>query len=314
MAVLGFDEAEKLLHEGGDDLYEGYADHLAGLKQELGELPESAWQSDLYAMRLKVAAALCEKTVGVLPKAMQCSEWALKQLSAALGSWTELRHDTILYTKQSYTASQMALAGVGKGGRQPPPPPPPRGYVEPVPEVYRAIRLAVEALLNRIETLNYPEDKALTGNLRRFSEHLQTLEEISLKELRGEKLAEKDYQFIRNIGGAFRLPEYGFAHHRDVTERFRTVMDDAMPIVADVHTDTNTQMVLEEAVGLPWVLYMICPVDNDLTVCKGAVYSYYEFKQPMSERLTDEEWRKMLREDKAPDSPPWMSRYVVKMR
>ena len=28
--------------------------------------------------------------------------WAHKELNTFLGSWTELKHDTILYTKQNY--------------------------------------------------------------------------------------------------------------------------------------------------------------------------------------------------------------------
>jgi len=36
----------------------------------------------------------------------------------------------------------------------------------------------------------------------------------------------------------------------------------------------------------------------------GPVFSYYEFKQPMENRLTDEVWREML-ETKAPSEPEW---------
>ena len=80
-----------------------------------------------------------------------------------------------------------------------------------------------------------------------------------------------------------------------------------MPIVADVHTDVNSGMALEEAVGPPLTLYMVCPVDGKPTVCLGAVYSYYEFKQPMSQRLTDEEWRKMLFVNWQPARPDWIT-------
>jgi tRNA(His) 5'-end guanylyltransferase len=31
----------------------------------------------------------------------------------------------------------------------------------------------------------------------------------------------------------------------------------------------------------------------DGKIYKGAMYSYYEFKQPMDKRLTDEEWQSM---------------------
>ena len=53
---------------------------------------------------------------------------ALKSLNAALGSWTELRHDTIFYAKQS-------VAAEGEGGEEPVSP----GYVEPYPAFYDKI-------------------------------------------------------------------------------------------------------------------------------------------------------------------------------
>ena len=36
-------------------------------------------------------------------------------LAAALGTWTELKHDTILYSKQAYSMAQCAMAGLAKG-------------------------------------------------------------------------------------------------------------------------------------------------------------------------------------------------------
>lgn len=58
------------------------------------------------------------------PSFMQTKAWYDKELTTALASWTELRHDTILYAKQGYDP-------VGFGF-----PPPIIGYIEPVPEFY----------------------------------------------------------------------------------------------------------------------------------------------------------------------------------
>jgi len=54
---------------------------------------------------------------------------------------------------------------------------------------------------------------------------------------------------------------------------------------------------------------------NHHTACQiavvgaGPVLSYYEFKQPMSERLTDETWREMLKQGKTPP-PDWTKTYL----
>jgi hypothetical protein len=315
MSTFGFAEAGTLLHAEGDDLYVGYEPALAKLKDEVAQAPPGAVQADLCGLRLRAAAELARLPKGTLPKAMEAPQWSRKQLAAALGSWTELKHDTILYTKQPYAATQSAMAGASKGGGPvPPPPPPPRGYVEPMPAVYAAIRTGVDGLRERMQSLGYPEDKALTGHLESFAQQLRTLEEISQKELAGQALTDAEFRFIEGIGAAFTMPWQGYPHYRDVTEAYRTEMDDDMCIVADVFTDPNSRTALEEAVGCPMELYMVCPVDGEPTVCIGAVYSYYEFKRPITERMTDEEWRRMLEEYKNPSLPTWMDAYVVQRR
>jgi hypothetical protein len=57
---------------------------------------------------------------------MKSDDWVDKQLMTALGSWTELRHDTILYAKQSYTAPTAISID----------PETAHGYVEPLPRLY----------------------------------------------------------------------------------------------------------------------------------------------------------------------------------
>lgn len=59
---------------------------------------------------------------------MRSAAWLDKQLTTALGAWTELKRDTILYAKQVYAE--------GAGAMPPSTPEPPKGYVEPVPLLY----------------------------------------------------------------------------------------------------------------------------------------------------------------------------------
>jgi hypothetical protein len=55
-----------------------------------------------------------------VPDILKIREWALKQMATALGGWVEFRHDTVLYSKQSYTGVGAALV-----------PASPEGYIEP---------------------------------------------------------------------------------------------------------------------------------------------------------------------------------------
>ena len=41
-------------------------------------------------------------------------------------------------------------------------------------------------------------------------------------------------------------------------------------------------------------MMVIVEVDGMLKIASGPVYSFYQFEQPLSERLTDSKWRQML--------------------
>jgi hypothetical protein len=84
-----------------------------------------------------------------------------------------------------------------------------------------------------------------------------------------------------------------------------------MAVVADVHTDANTGQVLEEGVGHPSHLFVLVPVEGKMTLCRGAAFTYYEFKWPMSDRLTDEAWQAKLKDRTAPQLPSWTKSFTA---
>ena len=61
----------------------------------------------------------------------------------------------------------------------------------------------------------------------------------------------------------------------------------------DVATDPNGT-VLEEAIGGISEIYVVVPVDGKLRIAKGGVFTYYQFEQPLSDRMTDSQWRQKL--------------------
>ncbi len=91
---------------------------------------------------------------------------------------------------------------------------------------------------------------------------------------------------------------------RDVDEKAKKTT-----IVADVHTAgpdiKSGRVVLEEGVGYVDLIVVAYKVpDGRVLIGAGPVMSYYEFKQPIQERLTDEKWREMLGSE-APERPEW---------
>ena len=49
--------------------------------------------------------------------------------------------------------------------------------------------------------------------------------------------------------------------------------------------------------------------DGRILIGVGPVFSYYEFKQPLKDRLTDEKWREILKFN-LPQQPEWLPNFA----
>ena len=290
MALLGSKRATVLLDDLGDSDYSNYEAQRVKLGEEFAAFSEDDWQRNLYWSWLYSLKPLLATYNSGYPTFMQTEAWQDKELTTSLASWTELRHDTILYAKQSY-----AFVGTG----MPTEPKLVPGYVEPVPEFY--IRLLS---LTKMTNQNLDDMGLLDPETRRRLDRLEStlarLAQISLAELENRALSDEDYRFINEFG--------------DSLESVVTNVDDASKkttIVADVHTDPNSGLVLEEGVGYVRLMVVAYKVpDGRILLGAGPVFSYYEFKQLMSERLTDESWRAILKVD-PPEDPEWAPTFTA---
>ena len=289
MALLGSDRAMELLASLDDSNYKRFGDAYQKLDNEFSGFDESDWNKNLYWSWLFALRALLEEFGPGYPTFMQTEAWHDKELTTALASWAELRHDTILYAKQSYTMIETSL---------PLPEKPVVGYVEPLPEFYNRL-----LALTRMTTDGLSEMQVLDNLAKQRLESLERILErllvLSEKELKNEELTEEDYEFIRNFGD-------------EVNGVIADVDDKAKKttIIADVHTDGNTGQVLEEGVGHVRLIIAAYKVpDGRILIGAGPGMSYYEFKHPMQDRLTDEKWRDMLKLN-PPERPEWISNFA----
>jgi len=81
--------------------------------------------------------------------------------------------------------------------------------------------------------------------------------------------------------------------------------DKHMPVIADVHTADYDA--LEVGVGKAHEIYVIAEIEGKLKLTRGAIFSFYEFSWPASDRLTDEQWQEMLQKGTAPEQPAWIN-------
>ena len=298
MAVLGSKKAEEILQQEGDFKYLNYVKQLEKLKEEFAPYDEKSWTQNLYWTWLYSLKTLFDEKEGSYPFFMQNDGWACKELNTALGSWAELRHDTILYGKQSYT---VIVTGV----RQPKAVELTYGYVEPYPSVYNRIASLVKNMSEELGAENLLTDEC-RDKLNSFGDLLTHLKVISEKELMGEPLTEAEYRIIWNIGITLKkLTRFS----PRIREKISAGVDEKTAMIADVHTDPNSKKVLEEAVGNPHAIYVI-KSDDKSQLMKGAVFSYYEFHRPVSNRLSDEEWQQILAKEDV-EMPKWTNSFIV---
>ncbi len=293
MAVMGSERAEELLDEfyKPDENWDEYNDIFELLKGEFKKLSIKAKTFNLYNAWLYTLTSLNQSFGEGYPVFMQNKAWEDKSLSTSLGSWAELRHDTILYGKQS---------AVECGGDEPPDVP---GYVEPNPEFFNRLLWLCQYTKTGLAERGALSDK-LAYKYDSFIDLLQFLRDCALKELAGEELSAPEYSTILTIGGTIEYISSSIAES-DGWHMIESDTDKHMAVIADVHTVDN--IYLEAGVGSAAEMYVVVPIAGKLYITRGAVFDYYEFTS--DERLTDEAWQEKLR-TAPPGRPPFVGSYM----
>jgi hypothetical protein len=314
MAALGNDEAVRLLKK---DLEEyKYSANLMACREFVDALEPAFWKDNLYNLWLECLRTLDDDLTKHknFPEVMRTRAWQLKQLQTQLGSWAELRHDTILYAKQSYTAVPDCEYPVG--------------YVEPNPEFFARVRYFADEAGRLFAQADYStSDKNRAAQLQQikarqikfFKDMAQTigkLEELAKKELKAQAFSAEDAKFLKKTvdrrGGGSGPPRYDGWY----CSLFYRLQECAkwVPTVADVHTDPQSKSCLEVAVGDINLCVIAIDNEKDRMTFVGPIFSYYEFRHPVADRLTDERWQGMIQQGKTPPRPDWVRAFQAPPR
>ena len=296
LAAFGSRLAERILEEEGDADYERYREKLAELRAIYAQddPPDDLYHQSLNVLRALLAALPESASAETVPKLFRGRAWACKQLNAALGAWAELRHDTILYVKQSYSAVTRSFSI----------PPPPLAYVEPYPLVYWRLGALMAQMREQLDQRGMLVP-AVRGCLIEFEALLDELRIVAVNELKGQWPDPQEMARLVNVGDWLKAV---LEFPPDLMAQITSGADDRMALVADVHTHMEGGLVLEEAVGDPDLICVELERDGQRARYWGAVFSYYEFKHPMDDRLTDEAWQAMLPK---PPRPPWTRAFLI---
>jgi len=264
-------------------LYPGLQTQVDTLKNEFSLLPAEKWMRSTYNYWLYTLQSLSPIPTGSVPSCMKGALWQLEKLNTQLASWTELRHDNILYAKQT-----MVPAPWNQG----------LGLVEPYPLFYSRLAGMCNQLVNVIDTFAL-ELPVHASKIRTLSGWCTKFEGYAVKIVNGAALTANEQSEIKRWG----LDLFGYFSSTEIPE-------DDPELIADVASSSITGEVLHEATGRlnPLILIYKDPADSTTRAAVGYVMSYYELIETNWNRLNDDEWKKRFASNPQP-RPAWTREY-----
>ncbi len=296
LAAMGSDEAYTILDDMGETQYQDYNTQLDKVKSEIAGLGVDSWTQNLYWSWLYAMQPLFAEKGQQFPAFMQNQSWLRKDMATALSTWTELKHDTLLYSKQ-------VMAEMGGGGEEEPP----HGYVEPNPEAYSRLLALAEMTRSGLEQRGLLGETT-KANLDDLIEQLQFMLDISIRELNGVTITDDDYWRMSYYGGWLEAMTLAASDPAESFEGPGDMHDQKSALVADVASGFGS--VLEEAVGYPTDILVVSP-EAPYHLTSGGVYTYYEFTVSADQRMTDEAWWEALASGSAPEMPEWTQSFII---
>lgn len=300
MSVFGSDRSSTILDSWVDknapDSRKIIKKQMNELEVTMSALPEEAWSQNIYWGWISTLKTLFQekKDLAGFPVFMRQSLWRDKDLRTSLGSWTELKHDTLLYAKQSY-------AEMGGGGDDFPPLPVPKGYVEPNIEFFDRLIPLAKMTRDGLKNADILDNEFEWRNAQ-LIEALEFFRKIAVSELADETISDEDFEKLRLLPGRLSSILSPLPGEQQTEDKGRSAL------IADVHTDASKGAILYEATGIPDFLYVAVKDKNGTRLTKGLVYSYYEFSGPLDKRLTDKDWRAKVYsngKETLPSEPEW---------
>jgi hypothetical protein len=316
MAVLGNDRAVE--HLQNEFSRYGYRQRMLDLRQDVATTSTEFWGSSFYNLWLNSIRSLNVSTNDPhYPTPMHSPAWQDKALHTQLASWTQLRHDNILYVKPPYSPRAVCEY--------------PAGYVEPCPEFYKAIgeyarfgqhvfHQLDDAMLQQpiseepsdnSPKLSWEGDKLsqraieVIRTARKYFADLEvvasTLETIAHKQMLNEFLSDEENLFLRSIVVRKYAGEQGYGGYME--EHWDGWYNDILPfgdqsplLVTDVYTNTEPSIgapgVLHLGLGVPVAIVFLAETNNGTAMYVGPAFTLYEHLEEGSppKRLTDEDW------------------------
>jgi len=281
-ATLGNDTAlpiltDRMASQEGIPFRDGYdyRENLASVRSVFDAQEDGFWTEHTYGSWLYALRGLSQPVPATAPDTFRTTAWKHRVMSTQLMSWTQLRHDTLLYAEQSFTPPAICEF--------------PDGYVDPYPELWKRLSEMALQYRNLLAPLNLsgeffvaprlppwdgplfplrdwnslvglpggiPIDRGsriaeMTTHLENFSNRCLTLEGIARQQLAGLPHTPEMHEFVKDTVETF--SSESCAGIRQYTGWFPNLYFETAfsspeehpsalwnPVVVDVHTDSES--------------------------------------------------------------------------
>jgi hypothetical protein len=242
-----------------------------------------------------------------LPSVAGTEPWGRRLLSTQLASWAELRHDTILYAKQSYTGGSSCEY--------------PDAYVDPYPEFYARVAAFAShgaSVMGELGLSEAPWASAIVAYFAELGNVASTLKAMADNQRTGTPHSAEHLAFINQMTfeeGCGSLGSFDGWYAKLFFDRFEAIELD--PIIADVHTQPTDEVgapvgkVLHVGTGMPRAMVVTVDTCAGPRAYVGLSSSYFEQVTEGFQRLNDEEWMGLILQGTQPEVP-WMADLVVR--
>lgn len=308
-----------------------YSDVLVTARCAIDALGPEQWASSIYG--LWMSSLRCLSGPHPWCQSRDCfgtPAWQTREMNVQLASWTQLRHDTVLYAKQGFTCSTCCEY--------------PAGLVEPRPDFWLRMKQMSTSAANmlRSRSANLPDREASVGLtmqeelrsgarsskldspkrllasmatfLENFGRTMDSLHAIAQKQLDRAALSSEEDAFLKCVmeerhgsGGTRYLGWYPTLFYTSREDSGKREV-----LITDVHTDPadsnvgDPGCVVHEGVGDVHLMVVVADTSNvpigessadrlhGPSCYAGPVFSHYEILAPTGTRLTDGQWKQVL--------------------
>jgi hypothetical protein len=278
----------------------GFYGKLDEVAADLKKVQDAEWYSSVGTAWLKLLGTLPQTFGPGYPRYMQGKLFPIKQLQTFLGSYAELKHDTLLYVKQSF-------AEKGGGGDENPPPVP-KGFVEPNMAFWQELARLVDYTAAGFEKYGlFKKELEEFGRLSSFKERINFYTSLAAKELNGTPLNEEEYEKLRSGNLSFLAEPL-------VEGALLEEKEKRSALIADIHTDAVKGQILYEATGEPYFILALVGNEGVSRLTVGVAFNYYEFTGPLTSRYTDADWQERVYQipPRLPLKPFWYKPLIAR--